>query len=415
VLAHGGSAVGRAFTFTASMVGGPVVATLQLADGSSSLGTVTFVFTPPATATFSNTDAIIIPDHGSSMPYPSIIAVSGLTGLVSKATVALNNFNHTFPSDVDVLLVSPSGQKVVVMSSAGGGHPVTSVNLNFDDAAASSLPASDPLVSGTFLPTDYAVGGVFYGPAPAGPQGVNLATFKGANPNGNWSLYVYDHSVGDAGYLAGGWSLTLTVVNSINPVAGVSVTMTEAPNPVFASTYMTYTIAVANAGPAAATNVVLTDPLPASVNFVSASLSQGVCSNFGGLITCNLGSLAPGGSAAITLVTLPTVGGIIVTNTVAVTASQTDLNLTDNTAASATSILNSFPPTLAGGYTTSNQQFHIILTGQPGQTYVILGTTNLLDWTAIYTNSALDDGTIKFTDTGTTNFLYRFYRAMLPP
>ena len=328
--------------------------------------------------------------------------------------MALNNFNHTFPSDVDVLLVSPSGQKVVVMSSAGGGHSVTGVNLNFDDAATSSLPASDPLVSGTFLPTDYAPGGVFYGPAPAGSQGVNLANFNGFDPNGNWALYVYDHSAGDAGYIAGGWSLTLTVVNGINPVAGVSAAMTEAPNPVFADTYMTYTITIANAGPAAATNVVLTDPLPASVNYFSASSSQGVCSNFGGIVTCYLGSLAPGGSAAITLVAQPTVGGVNVTNTVSVTASQTDLNLTDNIATAVTGILNSFPPTLTGFYTTSNRQFQINLAGQPGETYVIQVSTDFVNWSPIFTNTALDDGTVKFTDPGATNFLYRFYRARLP-
>src|SRR3712207_7848809 len=53
--------------------------------------------------------------------YPSEIAVSGLTGPITDVTVTLHRFGHDFASDVDILLVSPSGKSVILMSDACGG------------------------------------------------------------------------------------------------------------------------------------------------------------------------------------------------------------------------------------------------------------------------------------------------------
>jgi hypothetical protein len=47
-----------------------------------------------------------------------------------------------------------------------------------------------------------------------------------------------------------------------------------------------------------------------------------------------------------------------------------------------------------------------------GQTYVILATTNLQDWTPISTNVALT-GNVVVTDPAATNCSRRFYRAMV--
>src|SRR5205823_7554770 len=63
-----------------------------------------------ATQTFTNPAAITIPSGpGAASPYPSTINVSGFTGSVVKVTVTLNNISHTFPDDVDILLVGPTG------------------------------------------------------------------------------------------------------------------------------------------------------------------------------------------------------------------------------------------------------------------------------------------------------------------
>src|SRR5439155_13421457 len=102
-------------------------------------------------------------DHGPAAPYPSTIPVSGLTGAVDKVTVTLNNFSHSFPDDVDIMLVSPTGQKVMLMSDCGGGHGVTNASITISDAAASNLPDSTQITSGTYKPTDFETGDAFPG------------------------------------------------------------------------------------------------------------------------------------------------------------------------------------------------------------------------------------------------------------
>lgn len=88
-------------------VGVPVVAaTAAVADGPT---------------TFSNTTAIAIPAAGSpdqigdASPYPSPITVSGMTGTVSDVTVTFNNLTHSIANDIDALLVSPTGENLMVM------------------------------------------------------------------------------------------------------------------------------------------------------------------------------------------------------------------------------------------------------------------------------------------------------------
>ena len=114
--------------------------------------------------TFSNTAAITIPAQGVGTPYPSTIDVLAVTGAVTKVTVKLNHFSHTYPDDVDVLLVGPTGQSVLLMSDAGGSAEVNNIGLTFDDAAADSLPDSTQIVSGTYKPTNFGTGDTFPGP-----------------------------------------------------------------------------------------------------------------------------------------------------------------------------------------------------------------------------------------------------------
>jgi uncharacterized repeat protein (TIGR01451 family) len=87
---------------------------------------------------------------------------------------------------------------------------------------------------------------------------------------------------------------------------------------------------VTNSGFANVTNVVVSDTLPTSVSFGSATPSQGSCSGTAS-VTCNLGTLVGGATATITIVVTPTVEGIIITNEAGVTATEPDPNLTNNT------------------------------------------------------------------------------------
>src|SRR5438552_2209626 len=160
-------------------------------------------------ATFANEELITIPDVGLSSPYPSTINVSGMTGVVSKVTVTLNQLTHTFPSDLDMLLVGPGGQGVLLMSDVGGGFGVNNVTVTLDDTGVGSLPDSGQIVTGIYKPTNVGAGDTFAAPAPAGPYNALLSAFNGAGPNGSWALYVVDDAPNDQGTIAGGWSLSI--------------------------------------------------------------------------------------------------------------------------------------------------------------------------------------------------------------
>ncbi len=80
---------------------------------------------PPPCVTLTNATPIVIPagapgmTTGPASPYPSTINVAGLGGTVTRVTVTLNGLRHTFPDDLDILLVGPGGS-VILMSDAGG-------------------------------------------------------------------------------------------------------------------------------------------------------------------------------------------------------------------------------------------------------------------------------------------------------
>ena len=166
---------------------------------------------PGGTQTFTNTIAISIPD-GSGSPYPSSITVGGMSGVISKVIVKLNGLKHTYPDDIDILLVGPGGQMVMLMSDAGYSRDVVNVNLTFDSATgtAPALSDSGQISSGTYRPTNYGTTDSFSAPAPAGPFGASLSAFNGTSPNGSWNLFVNDDEALDVGSIASGWELIIT-------------------------------------------------------------------------------------------------------------------------------------------------------------------------------------------------------------
>lgn len=163
--------------------------------------------------TFTQDDPILLPDHRTASVYPSILNVSGMSGVIRKVTVTLLALRHSFPDDLDVLLVSPSGRKVLLMSDAGGDDPDSAINLVLD-GAASPLPDYARLASRAYRPANYGNGDTFPAPAPAGPYTPSLSALQGDSPNGGWSLYMVDDERYDQGRLEGGWRLTLETGSS---------------------------------------------------------------------------------------------------------------------------------------------------------------------------------------------------------
>jgi len=165
---------------------------------------------------------ITIPESGAATPYPVTVVVSGLSGTVTDVNATVNGLTHTFPSDLDILLVGPvAGQSVVLLSDVGGDTNISNLNVTLDDEAASV--ASSPLGPGPYRPTNIAFGGTdtWPAPAPAGPYGAALSVFDGGNPNGIWSLYIFDDTILDAGS-ASGFCVDIQTTTTAVRMAGLS-------------------------------------------------------------------------------------------------------------------------------------------------------------------------------------------------
>jgi len=165
---------------------------------------------------------------GPATKYPWSVEVGGLSGNLTKVTATMIGFLSGRSDDIDMLLVSPEGDSVMLMSDACGETPFSPAQTwTFDDDAPSTLsdngPCSVPAPT-SFKPADFVgnppepdqfgVGGTIFPPFPT-----TLATFAGNDPNGSWDLYVKDDQEGVAGFEIASWALTLTVEPPVGPPA----------------------------------------------------------------------------------------------------------------------------------------------------------------------------------------------------
>src|SRR5689334_13351524 len=68
----------------------------------------------------------------ATTPYPLKLNVNGFVDLTTSVTLSLI-LTHSFPDDLNFLLVSPTGQALQVMSNAGGSAGISNCALNFSD------------------------------------------------------------------------------------------------------------------------------------------------------------------------------------------------------------------------------------------------------------------------------------------
>ena len=210
---------------------------LALSNASSGTGVIaptSAVLTINDTANqFRNTAAISIIQGTAAGLYPSPINVTGATTNVFRVRVTLYDLYTASPDNLDVLLVSPTGAKYVVVGDVGGPAAITesgAVTLTLADFPAGVLPDAGPLATGAFKPTSCETPVTnFPAPAPVGPYvepgcvatrpaaQTLYGTFAGATANGVWNLYVRDDN-GVArpltpevvnGEVKGGWGIEL--------------------------------------------------------------------------------------------------------------------------------------------------------------------------------------------------------------
>jgi uncharacterized repeat protein (TIGR01451 family) len=259
------------------------------------------------------------------------------------------------------------------------GEATTTVNASADLTIALT-DSPDPVIAGTNLtyvatltnagPSD-AQGASITLPLPAGTSPFSAgASAGGTCTSGNPSVCTW------AGATAPGATRTATIVVTVNsgqtanlsatataastttdPTPGnntatagtvvevqadLSVTLTDAPDPVIAGTNLTYTAVVTNVGPSDATGVVLTLPTPTNTSFVSGSVTGGgACA--GSPVVCTVtGSMLPNTSRTVTIVMAVAASapeGSTISATATVTATSPDPVPGNNSASTTTAVI----------------------------------------------------------------------------
>lgn len=117
------------------------------------------------TVTFTNPTPITIPNvptgQANANPYPSSINVSGIAGNIpstpTAVRVTINNFSHTYASDVGMVLVGPTGaalqlQLCVTDFDNGTNQPPTTYSIS--DAGTARMPGRRPARGRNNLPAN---------------------------------------------------------------------------------------------------------------------------------------------------------------------------------------------------------------------------------------------------------------------
>lgn len=158
----------------------------------------------------------------------------------------------------------------------------------------------------------------------------------------------------------------------------LSVSFLNSPGRAFVSSNLVYELFIGNEGPAAAPNVLVQVPLPAGVQYQSASASQGTVAVANNIVTARLGLMAPQSVATLTLTTVPQVAG---PTTLAATVSSdyADPEPEDNQATALTTVLP-LPVLSIGRYSPSQ----VVLGWPAALTNFVLQYRNTLGSTSVW-------------------------------
>jgi uncharacterized repeat protein (TIGR01451 family) len=189
--------------------------------------------------------------------------------------------------------------------------------------------------------------GVCVNPEDIAWASVNPASGTTAGGSASTVEVTFDSTGLSTGVYTG--TLCVTSNDATNPLVTVPLTLTvddnadlgltkTAPASVTQGDTFTYTLDVTNAGPATAISVTVVDTLPAGVTFVSASAG---CSEAGGVVTCDLGDVASGGSASVDIVVTADDLGTL-TNTATVDSASPDPDTGNNSDSADTDVVE--PP-----------------------------------------------------------------------
>lgn len=309
---------------TPSVGGTGAISCSRPAMNSLETGAFTLVVTVTGTGTISST---VTGSSDASDAVPGDNSATALTTVIATLTADLSVTKTTATTS------APAGSTINYTITLTNNGPAAAVNPVLTDALPASLLFRSITTPAGFTCTTPAF-------RATGTITCTAATLaNGANATFTLVVEVAGNATGTIVNSAGATSDTndgnsANSTGSASPVtaaaatAVLSVSKTTVTTSTTNGSIVDYTITVSNAGPSTATNVVVTDTLPASLQFISATPTQGTC-NAASPVVCNLGTILASENATITLSTRVVAASGTITNTASATA-------TESAAASAT-------------------------------------------------------------------------------
>ena len=260
-----------------------------------------------------------------------------------------------FTPDAFVAKFSASGSSLLYSTYFGGDASETARGLAVDTSGLIYLLGNTdstnlPVTEGAFQAMNNGGGDVFVArlnPAASGPNGIIFATYYGGSGreeaglgnslflNTSEEIYITGLTTSTDGLplagpyapYQGGYSDSFLAKLAFEP--DLSVSVTGSVSTVLVGSNLVYTARVVNSGKSNYTSVLLTNLLPATMNFVSISVTRGSYTRTNQTIYWNIGTLTNRATAVLTVTVTATEPGPT-TNFARVTAAETELNNGNN-------------------------------------------------------------------------------------
>ncbi len=323
---------------------------INLPVAGEALYTVNATIAPSATGTLSNTVSAVL-RAGEFDPNLANSTATDTTLLTPEADVSI-----TLTDSPDPVVAGTNLTYLATLTNTGPSD-AQGVNITLPLPAGTTFVSATPSAGGACAGTTTVTCTWAGVTAAAGVRTATIVVAVSASQTADLSATATAAS-STTDPTPGNNTATATTVVQVQ--ADLSVTLTDAPDPVTAGTQLTYTAVISNAGPSDATAVVLTLPTPANTSLVSGSVSGGsACA--GSPVVCTVtGSMAPGSSRTVSIVMLVAASapeGSVISATATVTAGSPDPNAANNSATTTTNVITSAD--LVIGLTASTAQAFI--------------------------------------------------------
>lgn len=239
-------------------------------------------------------DITVNPAPGTTV-LPTSFNVTGLTnGVTYMFELAAINTNGTSSFSLPSNAVTP-----FPISVPGAPTAVSAVASDTVASVAWSAPASNGGSAITSYTVTALVGGAPVGITATVPASSTGTVMTGLTDGTTYTFTVHATNVkGNSAESVPSNAVTPSVASS-PPDLAISM---QGPTSVNSNSNNAYTMTIVNGGPGTVAQVILTDSIPTTgATFVSEFNSQGTCLIAGSTFTCNLGALAPGGTATVTI------------------------------------------------------------------------------------------------------------------